>query len=165
VVDAGLDRIPTFGALRDLARETIGDLLGALQSAQLIVAVGDEYPTLALTPAGREVMHDRVRARIRWPEARPGRRGRARAPMPVADAAGPVDARLVERLRALRRDLAARADLPAFCVFHDRTLEEIARARPADEQALARVPGIGPHKIARYGAAVLELLRAAPQAS
>jgi ATP-dependent DNA helicase RecQ len=66
---------------------------------------------------------------------------------------------LFEALRAWRRDEAARQHLPPYVIFHDRTLAEIATARPASLAALAAVSGVGEGKLDRYGQAVLETVR------
>jgi superfamily II DNA helicase RecQ len=81
-------------------------------------------------------------------------------PRPVA-ADGPVDESLFERLRSWRLERAREADVPAFVVFSDKTLRALAAARPADERALAAVPGIGPAKLERYGPELLALVSAA----
>ena len=73
------------------------------------------------------------------------------AHLPDAD-----EAAVLERLRAWRRDQAARDRVPAFLVAHDRTLADLARRRPRDHAALRACHGIGPAKAARYGD---ELLR------
>jgi ATP-dependent DNA helicase RecQ len=62
-----------------------------------------------------------------------------------------------------RRELAQAHNVPAYVVFHDATLYELARLRPGDESALRQVSGIGEHKLARYGARLLEVLRAAAE--
>jgi ATP-dependent DNA helicase RecQ len=67
---------------------------------------------------------------------------------------------LFERLRAWRRATAAAAEVPAYVVLADRTLRAVAATRPASADELAAVPGIGPAKLERYGAAVLELVNA-----
>jgi ATP-dependent DNA helicase RecQ len=63
-----------------------------------------------------------------------------------------------ERLRALRRQIADRENVPAYVVFSDAVLREMARHQPRSEAELLAVPGIGPAKLARYGAAFLEAL-------
>ena len=68
------------------------------------------------------------------------------------------DQDLFERLRDWRAQAAAEAKLPPYVVFTDATLVAIAETLPADEGALARVSGVGPAKLKRYGEAVLELL-------
>ena len=78
-----------------------------------------------------------------------------------ADAQGlaaPVAA-LWEKLRQWRGATAKAGGVPAYVVFHDATLAEIARARPQSEGELARISGVGAAKLARYGPALLELLR------
>jgi DNA helicase-2/ATP-dependent DNA helicase PcrA len=70
-----------------------------------------------------------------------------------------MDERLFETLREWRLTTARAADLPAFVVFTDATLVAIAEQRPADVAALARITGVGPAKLERYGEAVLDLLQ------
>ncbi len=66
------------------------------------------------------------------------------------------DADLFDRLRGLRRDLAERQGVPAYVVFNDRTLREMARRRPRTAAELLEVPGVGAVKLERYGSAFLE---------
>jgi superfamily II DNA helicase RecQ len=87
----------------------------------------------------------------------------ASAAAEAASGSGPVssaDEALFERLRAWRRETAAAAAVPAYVVLADRTLRALAAARPAAEEELAAVPGIGPAKLERYGPALLELMEA-----
>jgi ATP-dependent DNA helicase RecQ len=93
--------------------------------------------------------------------SRPGERrgGKARAGERVGT--GSHDPAVEERflrLRELRKRLADARDLPAYVVFHDRTLREMAAQRPLTMEALLAVPGVGPAKLERYGRAFLEEL-------
>ena len=83
------------------------------------------------------------------------RRKRARE----ADA-GDADPALFEQLRSLRSELAREAGVPAYVVFSDKTLLQMAAVRPTDEAALMALSGVGPTKLSRYGARFLELIRA-----
>jgi DNA helicase II / ATP-dependent DNA helicase PcrA len=83
--------------------------------------------------------------------------GVLREPEPVGDN-DPV----FKALKAWRRERAQDDGIPAFVVFHDKTLEEIARRRPGDLAALAAVSGVGPAKLERYGDELLAALAAAP---
>jgi ATP-dependent DNA helicase RecQ len=76
-----------------------------------------------------------------------------------------ADEDLFQRLRALRRELADERDVPAYVVFSDATLRDMARERPADRDALLSVPGVGPVKLERYGDSFLALLRDADRTS
>jgi DNA helicase II / ATP-dependent DNA helicase PcrA len=69
-----------------------------------------------------------------------------------------ADDPLVTALRAWRRERAKADGVPAYVVFHDRTLEEIARRRPDRASELAAVPGIGPAKLDRYGRDILAVV-------
>jgi ATP-dependent DNA helicase RecQ len=71
------------------------------------------------------------------------------------------DAELFDRLRTLRRSIADRENVPAYIVFSDAVLREMARRKPRSEAELHGVPGVGPAKLARYGAAFLDVLTAA----
>jgi ATP-dependent DNA helicase RecQ len=82
---------------------------------------------------------------------------RAKAPAALVDA--PADDVLFQRLRALRRALADGEGVPAYIVFSDAVLERMAALRPVDDAGLLAVPGVGPAKLARYGAAFLRVLR------
>jgi len=70
------------------------------------------------------------------------------------------DEAVFERLREWRSRTAAEAKVPAYVIFTDATLVAIAETAPADLTGLATVPGVGPTKLDRYGAQVLELLQA-----
>jgi len=83
------------------------------------------------------------------------RSGSTAAPLAVkAD-----DRNLFDALRDWRRGEAARQSVPPYVIFHDRTLAEIADARPATMAALAKVGGVGQAKLDHYGEAVLEIVR------
>jgi ATP-dependent DNA helicase RecQ len=79
-------------------------------------------------------------------------------PRASADAP-PVDDVLFQQLRALRRVLADGEGVPAYIVFSDAVLARMAAVRPTDEAGLLAVQGVGPAKLARYGAAFLRVLR------
>jgi DNA helicase II / ATP-dependent DNA helicase PcrA len=88
-----------------------------------------------------------------WREARVARAKPAASHFQFADA----DPALVEALREWRRGVARDAGVPAYVVFGDETLRHIAAQRPASIEGLAGIPGLGPGRLDRYGAAVLAL--------
>ena len=69
------------------------------------------------------------------------------------------EAALYGKLKALRSELAKSAGLPAYCIFPDRTLIELARRRPGTENEMLDVPGVGAAKLEKYGAAFLAALK------
>jgi ATP-dependent DNA helicase RecQ len=66
---------------------------------------------------------------------------------------------LLDRLRALRTSLARREQVPAYVVFADRTLREMARTQPRTVDALAQVYGVGPMKLDKYGSDFLQIMK------
>ncbi|WP_172675032.1 HRDC domain-containing protein, partial [Stenotrophomonas pictorum] len=82
-------------------------------------------------------------------------RGAARSGVPVQS----QDLALFQALRGLRAELAKEQNVPAFVIFHDSTLRNIAEQRPTSVAELARVGGIGGSKLARYGERLVEIVR------
>ncbi len=109
--------------------------------------------------------HDATRRQKVAPAPRPGEKRKARGARgaerrePVELVASPADAQLLERLRALRTSIAREEQVPAYVVFPDRTLLEIAVRRPKSPYALGEIRGVGPMKIDKYGERFLELVR------
>jgi ATP-dependent DNA helicase RecQ len=95
-------------------------------------------------------------------ESAPPQRSRApsaRALAWAAAAPSELDADLFDRLRAVRRRLADKENVPAYIVFSDAVLREMARRVPRTERELLAISGVGPYKVQRYAAAFLEVLR------
>ena len=116
-----------------------------------------EYGQWSVTPAGRRVLKGEETVMLRKDGAAPHakrRRDRSPALAPVDS----VDAGLLAALKAKRLELARAADVPAYVIFTDRTLQEIAAARPKTLDELARVHGVGQAKLKRYGDMVLEMV-------
>jgi len=68
---------------------------------------------------------------------------------------------LFERLRAWRVEAARRHGVPAYVIFHDATLREIARMRPSSLDTLRGISGIGARKLEAYGEEIVGLVRGA----
>jgi len=111
---------------------------------------------------GRDVVADAPRVVGKSPRKRSAAAGQSRATAEVAAApavrAAPND--LFGKLRELRKAIADARNVPAYVVFSDATLLEMAERRPRTEAELLDVSGVGPKKLAAYGNAFLELLRA-----
>lgn len=131
--------------------------------AQGLLAVHGEYGVLTLTDAGNAVLFDGQKVMMRRePErAAPTRAARAAksaktAPVDLA----PEDVALFEKLREWRAATAKEQGVPAYVVFHDATLRDIAARKPADLSGLGAVGGVGENKLAKYGEQVLEVVAA-----
>jgi ATP-dependent DNA helicase RecQ len=150
-----------YGALR-WPEERLRDLLRELVEVGLLRQSSGEYPVLELTRQGRLVLAGQAAAEVTLPaSATVVRAGAAARDGPGAPAAAPADPRVLERLRTWRLEVSRAQGVPAYVVFHDRTLAEIAARSPRDLAELERVSGVGPAKLERYGEQVLAVLSGA----
>jgi ATP-dependent DNA helicase RecQ len=158
---SGLHETRTFGALRGRSEEWITALLRRCVTAGWVDFTGGDRPMVALTPAGKGVLFGTGPVRLLLPSeplgARPGTRGCSRLRRP--DAAAPGEDALFQALRARRLELARAEHVPPYVVASDRTLHEIAELRPRTLSALEGIFGIGAAKAARYGEALIDVVR------
>jgi len=131
--------------------------------AQGLLAVEGEYGTLTLTEASEAVLRSQREVLLRQEPERPARAPRARRPAAASPdgLAGPAAGRF-EALRAWRAATAREQGVPAYVVFHDATLREIAATCPGSLAGLGALTGIGEAKLARYGEQVLAVLADGP---
>jgi ATP-dependent DNA helicase RecQ len=160
VLDAGLDRLSTYGLLADCGSDYIWSLLDVLIAAGCIAVSEGKYPTLSLTPLGDDVMRVRKTLALDYP-APPVPRVPARGKTSGAEELeGDYDDGLFEALKKWRREKAAEiGGVPAYLVYSDRTLRDLARLKPETALDLERVHGIGPAKVQRFGAETLALVK------
>jgi len=151
------EELSVFGVGADLAegewRAVVRQLL-----AQGLLAVTGAYQTFALTDASGAVLRGERTVPMRKDpvkQARTRSRGGRSDAVPLDPGAAPV----FERLRAWRGATAKEQGVPAYVVFHDATLREIATRAPAGLAELGTISGIGENKLARYGQGVLDALR------
>jgi ATP-dependent DNA helicase RecQ len=144
-----------FGAL-PWPEDRVRLLISEMVEAGLLRQSSGEYPVLELTSLGARAVRGQadVALSLPAPQARPSRATRPGPGLPAG-----ADSGLVERLRQWRLEMARTEEVPAYVVFHDRVLVEIAARAPASLDALAEVSGVGPAKLARYGPALLKLVK------
>jgi DNA topoisomerase-3 len=163
----------------EIDRKTFEHFLSALEHAGRVRLEDDEFEKggetvrfarVFLTQDGRGAVPDGIvipRSRVVRRKKRGERRGAPTLTKRVVPKKGNRPARpraseeppAVARLRAWRREEAARAKVPAFRVIGDRALLSIAERRPDSEEALLSVDGVGPGIVKRYGAKILAVLR------
>jgi ATP-dependent DNA helicase RecQ len=131
-------------------------VLRQLQSGRLIGRDGDDRDRLILTEEGRRVLRGEAPFALR--EDVVNRKARRRRPA-EAGAAGDADAELLAALKSLRGAIAAAQKQPAYVIFPDRTLIEIAKRRPRGLDELANIHGVGAVKLQKYGPAFLAVIR------
>ncbi|MFN9281708.1 MAG: DNA helicase RecQ [Betaproteobacteria bacterium] len=162
----GHERLSTFGIGAEVSEARWRGVLRQLIALGHLRAEG-EYGTLALTPSAREVLRGEVELLLRVPAeptprskagARGGRGARGAAdrppPLPLDD----TGLALFAQLKAWRAEVAREHGLPAYVIFHDATLAEMARERPGSLNDLAGISGVGAKKLQAYGQEILRVL-------
>jgi ATP-dependent DNA helicase RecQ len=154
------DSLTVFGIgteLRDTEwRGVVRQLL-----AQGLLAVEGDYGTLVLTGSSTEVLRKHREVALRREPERPVKPAKARRAAAAAAVAADLPeaaAGVFERLRAWRGAAAKEQGVPAYVIFHDATLREIAARSPSTLAELGTVSGVGEHKLAKYGQQVLDTL-------
>ncbi|MEU0563405.1 DNA helicase RecQ [Dactylosporangium sp. NPDC006015] len=153
------DELTVFGVGADLReaewRAVVRQLL-----AQGLLAVEGDYGTLVLTDDSAEVLGRRRQVMLRREPERPvsaakvaKQRGAAAATELPAEAAP-----LFERLRAWRSATAKEQSVPAYVIFHDATLRQIATEAPATLAQLSTISGVGENKLAKFGQQILDAI-------
>ena len=162
----GLVNLPVYGtseARRALLMEVV-ELLAA--DGYLAITEG-KFPLVGFGPRYREAAEPDFALCIKQtPKVRKGSAAKLpKAARPGAADLGEADAELFERLRALRLRLAQEAGVPPYVIFHDATLTAMAAARPATEEELLALPGVGEKKLATYGKAFLGEIAASSESA
>jgi ATP-dependent DNA helicase RecQ len=149
----GHDRLSTYGLLSELPRKTLTNWVYQLVDQALLERTTSDRPVLKLNGASWEVMRGRRTVVLLQPPSRRKRRSRAEA-----ESWAGVDEGLFEHLRKVRRDLAARRGVPAYVIFGDATLRDMARTKPRDVVDMLAVHGVGQTKLGRFGQEFLDAI-------
>jgi ATP-dependent DNA helicase RecQ len=153
ILDNRHDMLSTYGLLSDHSKHTVHDWIEQLEGQDCIQKVG-EYNVLNVTQKGWQVLKGEETPRLLKPARKPAKLSRA-----VADSWEGVDKGLFETLRKLRSTLARQRGVPAYVIFGDAALRDMARRRPSDLIQLLDVKGVGEKKSRQYGEAVLKTIR------
>jgi len=149
---AGHERLSTFALLKAHSAREIRHWIDQLVALGHLRIADGQFPTLSLTESGVEAMYARVPVTLFALPATPAKPKRARAAAAAEAAPLAFDDALFQRLRALRRRLAAERGVPPYLIFGDRTLQELAAAKPTRVEQLRGIRGIGEVKLRDLGA-------------
>ena len=158
-----LDQLPQYGALAPLSENAVLDLIHRLTARGLLEVTGGEYPVLALTAEGADALESGRQIFLPMPNEEAKKPAAKRKPRREARQEEERELterpELYDRLRALRARLAHRLGVPAYVIFTDRSLREMAGYLPLTEEALLSISGVGRAKLERYGEDVLRILQ------
>ncbi|WP_281973323.1 DNA helicase RecQ [Ruegeria faecimaris] len=150
------DNLSTYGIGKDWSRPQWQAIFRQMMGHDLVRPDPDRHGALRMTEAAKPILKGEAQINLRKDTIRKATRRPA-----VKEMVSEEDAPLLSALKAKRRALAESARVPAYVIFPDRTLIEMAETRPATLDDMARISGIGAKKLERYGATFLEVLTGA----
>jgi ATP-dependent DNA helicase RecQ len=149
----GHDSLPTYGVGREYDRRQWEAVFRQMMGHDLVRPDPERYGALRMTEAARPILRDEASIELRRDTIRKGGRRPA-----VRELVSEDDAPILSALKAKRRGLAEAAKVPAYIIFNDRTLIEMAEKRPANLDEMARIGGVGAKKLSSYGDAFLAVI-------
>lgn len=147
VLQNGHDQLSTYGLLADVAQKTIRDWIEQLVGQNFLKKEG-EYNLLKITDDGWKLLRGESTPKLLKPAAPTKEKRKAAV---IADSWDGVDRELFDSLRDLRRVKAGAMGVPAYIVFSDTTLRDMARRRPTTIAGFHSVKGVGEKKLADFG--------------
>ncbi|TGA97981.1 DNA helicase RecQ [Sporolactobacillus shoreae] len=140
-----LDRLPTYGLMKDQTQKQIADFIDFLTGEQYLELRGGAYPTLALATRAVAVLKG---------EERVFKKGAVHAVQLE------VHSELFERLKQVRKELAQKEYVPPYIIFSDQSLREMSARLPSTDRDFLMIKGVGQQKLEKYGLAFMEAIAA-----
>ena len=156
VMERGHDKLPTFATGRDLTKAVWGAVFRQMMGRDLVRPDPERHGALRMTDAARPVLRGEAPVHLRRDALRVTDRPAVKTL--VSD----EDAPLLSALKAKRRALAEAAGVPAYIIFADKTLVEMAETRPRTLDDMAHISGVGAKKLETFGAEFLAVISGAP---
>lgn len=143
VLELGLNKLPTYGLMKDRNAKQVNDLIEFLISQELVGVEHGSYPTIYVPAKGKDVLTGKIQ--VFRKEA-------------VRIKTVTNDDPLFEELRVLRKEVAEREKVPPFVIFSDSALKDMCLKLPLTNEEFLKVNGVGSHKLAKYGAPFIEAI-------
>ncbi|MDW3223782.1 MAG: DNA helicase RecQ [Paracoccaceae bacterium] len=151
----GHQSLPTYGVGTEYDRRQWQAIFRQMMGHDLVRPDPERHGALRMTDAALPILRDLARIELRRDSIRAAASSRRPA---VKAMVSDEDAPLLSALKAKRRSFAEAAKAPAYVIFNDRTLVEMAETRPQSLDEMARIGGVGAKKLERYGAAFLKVI-------
>jgi len=153
------DTLSTYGIGADLSRTEWLFYARELVDRGYLSVSDEKFPVVGITEKGRDSLRNREMITLRKPLVSTKLTATQRKAQRTKTGALDMDGSLFEKLRALRLTLAKERGIPAYMIFSDRTLQEMAADHPVTREALLQVSGVGEKKMKQYGDAFLRVLQ------
>jgi ATP-dependent DNA helicase RecQ len=148
IIDLGLNTISTYKIMADMPRNSIREIIDHLIDCGYIIKE-EQFSTLRLEEKSRDILYNsaRVYMQVKFESAKTPKNSRKNR------AEGDIDSALYDKLRKLRHEIANEQRVPAFVIFSNATLSDMAAKKPRTINEFLDVSGVGTVKAAQYGEA------------
>jgi ATP-dependent DNA helicase RecQ len=162
---AGFDQLSTYGIMRETPKRRIINMIDYLSQEGYLSVSEEQYPVVITGSRAHEVTKERRKIIVKMPKQTEkkqeknasGKRLKSNETSGLDDA--PFSDELFQNLRALRRELADEAGVPAYIIFPDTTLKGLCRQMPQTEDDFLSVSGVGAQKLSMYGESFMNAIR------
>jgi len=158
----GLEDLSVFGIMAGTDARRIRAILDFLIDRGFLESEGGEYPVVVLGSGYEEVLNEKRRVVMKLPKTVSREQLAVSSEKKIPVESGPVetgaDKDLFEKLKELRRGIAAKEGVPAYIVFSDASLRDMCRKKPASLVQFSAVNGVGAVKLEKYGEAFIEVI-------
>ena len=152
----GHHELSVFGIARDVETDELKELVRSLVSKGLLAQQGSGYPTLGVSPQGRSFLNNREQLTLTRPKHAPAARQSALDQNGERETA--YDTRLFDELAALRLQLATEREVPAYVIFGNKALQQMAFHTPQTEAEFAKISGVGDAKLREFSEPFLKVI-------
>ena len=149
----GYDSLSTYGIMADDSTKHVREVLDGLVEKGVLDIGQSKYPVVVFTQKAADFLHQKEDFELMLPQPKAPAAARA-----GAGTEAPPDPALFAKLKELRTELAAQANIPAYMVFSNHTLHEMCRKKPRTHEDFLQVSGVGAAKDERWGDAFLEAI-------
>ena len=155
VRDRGHHELPVFGISRDMDSDELKEMVRSLVTNGLLAQQGSGYPTLAVSAQGRKFLNNRESLTLTRPK-------QATPVLPKSfDTSGretAFDTKLFDELAALRLEIATEREVPAYVIFGNKALQQMAFHMPQNEDEFSKISGVGDAKLREYSRPFLKVI-------
>lgn len=144
VTEMGFDKLTTYGIMKEKGSKEVTDFIEFLISQELIAIEQGQFPTLYVSPKGKDVLLGKEKVH-------------RRETVKVREIS--KDDPLFETLREVRRAIAERENVPPFVIFSDAALKDMCAKLPKTNEEFITVSGVGEHKLQKYGLEFIQAIR------
>ena len=156
--DFGHDKLPTWGVGKHLKKPQWQSIIRQMVAAGFVHLDVAEYGGVSMTAQGKDLLRGAAEFSYRPMSVKAGKAPRVAKTKQAEQSLSENEMEMLTRLKAARSTLAQEKNVPAFMIFHDKSLRDMARQRPKNIADMSSIHGVGKSKLDKFGAVFLQVL-------